>query len=168
MSNAGHDNNPVQDVPEPHDDERGVPWWLIGVGAALLVGAIVIGLRVSGVLTGLLFPPEPPVPTEAELIQHTAIAHGVDDWQYHRPPAACATVTYYEAEGGTCTIQPGYCTDDPNAELQQESALAATCTGEVAFSVFVMGWEAEIYDYSDYTRILLSRDIPWSRTTDGE
>ena len=163
MTNAGHDNPP--NTATPDDNGRGVPWWVIGTGVLLLVVSLVIGLRVSGVLAGLLFPPGPPVPQAVDLIQHTNMGHGIDNWQYHLPPAACDTVAYYEAAGGTCTVQPGYCTDDPDAELQQQSALAATCTGEIPFSAFVMGWEVEIYDYSDYTRLLLSREIPWTRTT---
>ncbi|MEO1443567.1 MAG: hypothetical protein AAFV33_24405 [Chloroflexota bacterium] len=58
----------------------------------------------------------------------------------------------------------GYCSEEPDAELLQESALAATCTGEEAFAIFVMGWEAEIYDYTEHTRIIVERNIPWTRT----
>ncbi len=147
-----------------HDTGSGVPWWILAIGLAVLVGAVFIGVRVGGVLVGLLFPPEPPKPANVEQITYTREMHGVDQWQYHRNPAAtCDTITFYQ-EHGTCEVMPGYCTGEADEEAQRTSALAATCTGETAFSNFIMGWEVEIEDYDFYTRLYVSRDIPWTRT----
>jgi hypothetical protein len=147
------------------DYDPGVPWWVLGVGLVVLCGVLFIGARVGTTLTGLLFPPQPPHPRDAEQIDYTREMHGFDTWQYHREPGtACETIQFYREQGGTCEVMLGHCERASDDEFLKESALAATCSGEEAFSNFVMHWQAEIYDYPEHTRILLEREIPWTRT----
>jgi len=167
-------NGHADDAPPPEaadentsDEEAsgtGVPWWLVALALVVLVAALVIGGRVVWVLSGLIFPPDPPKPPGVALIHHTSAMHGADEWQYHLALDACATAAFYTEHGGTCAMQPGHCTGDDNDKSAQRSALAAVCTGETMFSTFVMRWNAEVYAYEDYTRIMLSREIPWTRT----
>jgi hypothetical protein len=165
----GHadDATPAEVTAEDVSEEAsgtGVPWWLIVLALVALVAALVIGGRVVWVLSGLIFPPDPPKPPGVALIHHTSTMHGSDEWQYHLALDACATAAFYVEHGGTCEMQPGHCLGDATGKAAQRSALAAVCTGETTFSTFVMRWDAEVYAYEDYTRIMLSREIPWART----
>jgi hypothetical protein len=149
---------------EKDNSSQSMPWWQIGLLAVMVITVGFYSFRMIAIGIGFLFPPEPPLPPNVEEINHTRVAHGVDEWQYHRVPSPCDTIDFYVENGGTCDIQVGYCSDEPDAELLRESALAATCEGEVPFSAFVMGWDAEIWDYTEHTRILLNRNIPWTRS----
>lgn len=175
MSSAGIDNQPVPTDPPPHpdtpntdsnpdpDDERGISWWILAVGAIALGFVVIVGTRVMSVLAALLFPPMPAVPPNALLVEHEHIAYGVDQWEYRIQQSTnqldvCQTAQFYLDEGGICTYEVGYCDQD---NTRPRDALAATCSGIVEFSSFFMPWEAQIYDYPDHTRVILSRDITW-------
>ena len=162
-----NDNIPTSQAPNEASASRTVPWWIIAVAAAAVLFAGVVVMRTGGDLQALLFLPEPPVPPGAQLIEQSGGgAYGTNDWVYQTPPRACFTVDWY-AERGACEVQPGHCQDLESEVFLKQDARAATCSGEVPFGRYVMVWEADIYDYPSNTRIELSRQVPWNRTTDG-
>ncbi|NJK32430.1 MAG: carbohydrate ABC transporter permease, partial [Deltaproteobacteria bacterium] len=109
------------------------------------------------------------LPANLEQTGYTREMHGVDRWEYTLSPAAtCSTLEFYREQGGTCDVQPGYCTGELDEDLQRRSALAATCSGEVEFSAFVMGWEAEVYDYDRFNELFVSRVVAWTRSPDND
>ncbi|MEM6284880.1 MAG: hypothetical protein AAF787_22005 [Chloroflexota bacterium] len=157
------DNQIPDDVIDENQPGGSMPWWKIILLAVIVVVVGLYALRMGAIAIAFAFPPEPPVPNNVEEVEYTREAHGMDSWEYHRVPSPCDTIRFYEEQGATCTVEVGYCSEEPDAELLQESALAATCTGEEAFAIFVMGWEAEIFDFPEETRIMVERNIPWTR-----
>jgi hypothetical protein len=135
-----------------------VPWWFIGCGVTSLIIFIGIGVMLFPVVAGILFPPGPPVPTQAAVIEQSSAAYGLDTWTYRLSGDGCEVKTFYEDAGGTCIVEPGHCDSS-----QRRSSLAATCTGTQDFSRFTMRWEVEIWDYPDRIDLILSREIAWTR-----
>jgi hypothetical protein len=142
------------------------PWWLIPLvlGALLLSGYVLT--QVTGVLLGLVNPPEPPRPANLEEIAHQSEIYGIDAWAYITTVAPSELLTFYAAEGASCVYPPF---DSPTADaLRQQfpeaGDMQAACQGEQAFSRFVMRWRVLLSDYDSaqaLTRLDVVRQVDW-------
>lgn len=156
MNNLGQDNFEESSIES--GDAKGVPWWILGVALFALLLAILITIRIGGVLAGLLFPPMPPIPVGAEVLEHGNRGYGADDWVYTLRPSPCFAASFYDEEGGMCVYEPGYCHND---DTSKRDVLVASCEGIEQFSNFFMVWKVEIRDFPEYAELNLSRDITW-------
>lgn len=148
------------DSPEPRARRR----LLLTLAAALLVVAVIVAVQLVGILYGLVFPPDAPLPPDVLLIDHDNIAYGVDEWVYGTATQACAVVAYFQSEGGECVITPGQCGVPGNVPPGQSTQNVATCRAVIGFSIFTMAWEATIaggYRSELQTRFTLRREVFW-------
>lgn len=177
MAEAPQDQTELTDLEETPDlDSSGgfrLPIWVIAGSFALLALVLFLSIRLFGVVSGLVFPPEPPFPEARTIVTHDNISHGVDAWVYTTSLTPCEVVTFYEANGSACTAatERAWCSgstfDDPGYPLEAIS----TCMGTDAFSVFGSRWEADIYtqlapDATTRRDILtyvdIRRDVLWN------
>jgi hypothetical protein len=133
---------------------------LVGV-----IGALYVSIQLFGVLYGVIFPPDPPLPPGADEISHDSGSYGVDEWVYGSDDDACDVVRYYEAEGGLCVYTPGVCGESGFEYNGPGTQNAGQCSGYIDFSIFSMTWDAAIsggYDDDGQTRIQLQREVLWT------
>lgn len=141
---------------------------LIGLVAAVaLVGiALYAASQFIGVLYGLVFPANAPVPQNVKELEHTSEAYGVDQWLYGSSEDACVIVRYYENNGGTCNVAPDMCSSGFLREGPFSPATnVAQCSGDVMFSIFAMRWRTNIATgYRDEypTHFQLEREVYWT------
>jgi hypothetical protein len=172
--------NPVEDAaentPQPRapltaesaaegEGKTSRPPVLLVIGALAVALALFAGVQIIGVLYGMVFPPEPPLPDGAVQIEHEDQAHGVDSWRYRIEQDACQVARHYaEQDDASCNIAPQLCetgTYSPPNTLPQN---VAQCRGEIEFSIFIMTWEANIsggYGERGPTQIQLDREVSW-------
>ncbi len=176
MSSSGNPNEPDANLPETRSVEdtetegeaSSSPSLRQRIGlllaALLLVGVFLVGVQLVDIIAGLIFIPDPPVPSNVSLVEHENFAYGVDEWLYSASFNACDVVTYYLERGGECRVTPGQCGTSGTIPQGQSTQNVATCTGSVDFSIFNMGWEANIatgYRFGDPTRFRLRREVFW-------
>ncbi|MFZ4813805.1 MAG: hypothetical protein ACOYL5_04660, partial [Phototrophicaceae bacterium] len=154
MSKSGLPNEQAQPQAAPLN---GVTWAFIVGAVAFVLFALWLAFRLSAPLSGLLFPPEPPIPSGATLQRQATSGYGADSRVYHLPPLPCPVRDFY-AEQGQCVTQDGHCEQD---STPKRDALTATCQGNMVFGGFTMYWDVEIYDYPQQTEVLLNREIYW-------
>lgn len=137
------------------------------LAAVGLVAAAYVGVQLFGIIYGLIFPPEAPVPSDALLIEHENFAYGVDEWLYGTQTTACDLVTFYLENGANCRLTPGQCGTGVTSPLGQTIQNVATCRGRETFSIFEMAWETTIaagYRTGDPTRFRVRREVFWIGT----
>jgi hypothetical protein len=128
-----------------------LPWLILIVGIVGLLLALYIGSQVLGVLVGILFPPNPPLPPNVAQVSHQSTEHGVDEWVYASDVVAPdAIIDYYEAAGADCETIP-----TANQQI-------TTCSGEKTFSIFAMRWDAVISANAEGSELRLSREVFWT------
>ncbi|GAB4508507.1 MAG: hypothetical protein OHK0046_01160 [Anaerolineae bacterium] len=135
---------------------------------ALVVGVVlslVFGLQLFRVVSGLVFPPEPPTPPGLTLSVHENLDHGVDEWVYSSAALSpCEIVAFYEGENSLCTTTwcDGGAFNSPGYALEE----VAVCIGTDTFSIFGLRWEAVIYTRyisgEEVTYVDVRRDVLWS------
>jgi hypothetical protein len=136
---------------------------IIGLVLGMVVVALYIGTQVIGVLLGIAMPPSPPVPNNATEVSHISDEYGVDRWEYIVSSEVCSVVSFYESNGGVCSVAQPHCGSDDVIELEPHAV--AQCTGEDAFSIFSMHWSVVIYHNSaEESYIDLSREVFWIGT----
>jgi hypothetical protein len=132
------------------------------LGLAALVLAAFIGTQVLGVLYGIVSPPQPPVPADAQEVGYTSIGYGVDEWLYNVAQPPCELVAFYEAQGGTCRILPYQCSLTSSlSDVTPTDEMVARCGGSVRFSIFVMDWRVFLSEQGDGAKVELSREVNW-------
>lgn len=166
--------NPVTETSEPTptvqsekpDRARG---GLLPILAAVVLFAIAlfIASQIVGVLYGMVFPAQAPLPANTTQLEHKNEAYGVDEWFYSSPDDACAVTRYYQQNGGFCIFAPGVCESGFTRVEINPGDNVARCSGDVYFSIFAMRWHANIaagYTNGDPTRFRLSREVFWTGT----
>jgi hypothetical protein len=117
----------------------GLPAWipLLALLAAF-VAAVAVGSQVVPLLSGLIFPPEPPLPTRntnaiREIRPRESAGPGHDDWLYGTEMRPCDVQTYYENKLGSCQVDmENFCHIDPNWGMSPRDGSSfgiAVCTG---------------------------------------
>ncbi len=135
------------------------------LGLAALALALFIGTQVIGVLYGIVAPPLPPVPPDAQEIGHTNIGYGVDEWVYSVAQPPCDLIAFYQAEGGTCRILPYQCGAlSTPGDVPAADEMVARCGGSIRFSIFVMDWRVFLSEDGDAAKVELSREVNWIGT----
>jgi hypothetical protein len=166
MNSTGTEQQqPLPDAPiAPETPRRGFSPVILGVLAVLLFGAGILAVQLFGVIYGLVFPPDPPLPSGAAELRHDNLSYGVDDWLYGTTQDGCAVMDYYVAQGGACSITPGMCSTgafvNPNVGTQN----VGSCVADVSFSIFQMRWEVDVasgYSGEHPTQFRLKREVYW-------
>ncbi len=139
----------------PPDTESGGGWspplWVILLALAVLVFAVFVGVGVFRALSGLIFPPSPPLPDSVTAVEHENLAHGRDLWRYESALNPCELVAFYEQQNSTCTLSvPSTCDGTTYNSLDYSVESFATCTGQGTYSIYGLRWE-------------LTVDVAWSR-----
>jgi hypothetical protein len=160
-------NTPSTGSLKEHEEvPRRVPLKILLLAGAGLLLALYIGTQVLGVFMGILFPPNPPMLSNATLVRHESTEHGVDSWLYDVSMNSCEVVRYYQDNGGVCNIAPFSCggTDEFTTDTIGANQHVATCTAEVTFSIFAMRWEANIATGTvpGETQYRLTREVFWT------
>ncbi len=120
--------------------ERGFPIVVALIaGALVLLLTLLIGPRVLGILTGIVAPPEPPLPSQADLVNYELPVHGVDRWQYTTGENLCQLIAFYRPLATQCPVLPLDC-----GGTAQDSDFMAACYGDVEFSIFAMRWQLRV------------------------
>lgn len=135
-----------------------------GAALAALLLASFVGVQVFGVLYGIVFPPDVPLPPDVLLLRHTETAYGVDSWDYETRLDHCAVIAHYRAEGGTCSTAPGSCGGQAFSDPLTSTQTVGTCRDTVEFSIFEMMWEITVYASrapERPTRFQVQREIFW-------
>jgi hypothetical protein len=167
MSNSGNRKSEatigVENSPEDSSPLLRQRVYLL-VAAIVLLFAVFIGIQLFGIIYGLVFPPDAPVPGDVVLIEHDNYAYGVDEWLYGTGMDACDVVTFYLENGADCRITPGQCGIGMTNPMGSSVQNIATCTGAMEFSIFNMSWETTIatgYPTGDPTRFRVRREVFW-------
>ncbi len=139
---------------------------LIGCTFIAVVAALFIGLEVFGVISGILFPPDPPLPPNIQRVEQQNQSFGVDVWSYTTADSPCSVISYYERNQSTCTLTGDYCEgttfNSPGYSLES----VATCIGTDEYSVFGLRWTVQISTRvrqgAETTNFTVQREILWS------
>jgi hypothetical protein len=139
---------------------------MLVLAVATVAFAVFVGIRVIGVLYGIVLPPQPPRPPNLTELTHESAAYGVDDWSYSTSQDACQVARFYESNGGNCTFSPQTCSAGfIDSSIISPESNVAQCSGSIEFSIFAMKWEAIIaagYRDGNPTHFKLSREIFWT------
>lgn len=160
--------NDVTETSHPATEQQkgGLSGFMIGCAILFFIAALIISLEVFGVISGILFPPDAPIPPNSEQTDHTNLEFGVDSWSYTTTESPCQVIQFYENNQSTCTLSGDYCKgptfDSPGYSLDS----VATCIGTDDFSVFGLRWTVEISTQVrrgiETTHFDLLREILWS------
>jgi hypothetical protein len=141
------------------------PRLVLLLGGVVLLLLFYIGTQVFGVLYGIVFPAQPPLPPDVHEITHENADYGFDTWLYGTDQDACEVVAFYATEGGRCLLSPGYCNTGTVIEVDTPGQHVARCSGEQEFSIFAMRWNAIIAtgdEFAGKTQFRLEREVFWS------
>lgn len=147
---------------------RGLPVWmpLLGLVAALAFAVLVL-TRICPVLSGLVFPPDPPLPAgdvrELQPRQNTGV--GRDEWLYGTNVNACEVIRFYEDRIGgcqydaniNCTVGGGRVPDLPGVALP-----AGVCQGKQSIGAMQITWTVRIatnYNEGGVTHFRITREV---------
>ncbi len=142
------------------------PLLLIVIMGLALVAAVVVGVTVLPVLYGVIAPPMPPVPLNATENSRTTQAYGVDVTVYDSADDPCALIQFYIDSGYQCRLAPLQCGALRETIPGFERVLVGECSGEQAFSIFDMEWNARIYRFqsTDMAQVEMAREVFWIGT----
>jgi hypothetical protein len=166
MNNVGNPSNVLADdatMPEDKPKRAGANrWLLLGViGIFLVLGGILL-IQFVPILLGIVSPPMPPLPADAQQISHHPIEHGVDEWTYESSQHACVVQTYYSTLADSCrgTV---VCNNVKPTDPLPTNQVVAQCTGHMDFSMFTMQWIATIAADGDGLQSVfqISRETFW-------
>ena len=127
---------------------------VVVVGLLVLVVVIFAGFQVVGILSGILYPPLPPLPGSMTEVSHVNEAHGVDTWRYLTNATSVDLAAFYTDHGGTCNIRA------PRTYLP-DAQLPVTCAGQTTFSIFAMRWDVVVTPDRPENVVRLHREVYW-------
>jgi len=143
----------------------------IGCAGVAVVVALFIGIRLFGVISVLIFIPDPPLPDEIDLISHENTAYGVDTWTYSSSQSVCEVVTFYESQSRMCDIPAGIC-ETRNEQTEVPIGERISCSGTEQVSIFGYRWDVEIYrairDSKATTLMDVQRIMQWNGPIEQE
>ncbi|MCS6870241.1 MAG: hypothetical protein RML95_04715 [Anaerolineae bacterium] len=155
---------------EPEEARQaGVPLWMPLVGLAVaLCFTVVVGARVFPTLGALLFPPQPPLPTNGEvrLLLTEAKGLGKDEWLYGTDLNACEVMRYYKDVLGSCQYDPAVnCNIGTGVGIAVESGVpipVGLCTGKQVIGAYSVTWAVQVatnYVKDGQTRFRITREV---------
>lgn len=153
-------------IPE-NEEKRGLPLWmpLLGLAVALVI-TMYIALRILPTLTGLILPPDPPVPPVATTaVTHESKGVGLDEWLYATDATGCEVARYYQNRVGGCSYDPDSGCQTPSRNLPG-SILSAqhivTCQGGQSQGAYSVSWTIYVssgYSEGGQTRFRVIREV---------
>jgi hypothetical protein len=128
---------------------EGLPIWMPLVGLALaLILAIYMGVRIIPTLSGVVLPPDPPLPTGGTMamIKHEGKGVGLDEWLYGTNLHGCQVAQYYKQRFAECIFDPdSNCQNGGTLPMQPGvSAFIARCGGKDTFGAYQLTWTVYI------------------------
>jgi hypothetical protein len=150
---------------------KGVPLWmpLLAMLAAFAL-AVFVGTRIGPTLSGLLFPPNPPLPpmaSEMKLLETPqSSSPGYDEWLYSAKGDVCKMVDWYKIQVGGCEYDMDATCWEPNfgfTPRDGSSFTVATCQGRQNIGIgYRAVWTIRIgagYDVEGNVRLRISREV---------
>lgn len=125
---------------------------LIGLAVATVIVALVIALELFGIVGGLVFMADAPLPDDAQEVSHRNLAYGADEWLYRTRLTVDELVDFYESHGAMCR--------EERAVIGPESHMI--CVGIDEVSVFGVRWEMQVERFQQVTTFDLRREMLWS------
>ncbi len=165
MSDTNKDGSPNPNTQQSNKIVIRRPRLTLLLGGVALLLLFYIGTQVMGVLYGIVFPVQPPLPSNVHEISHENDDYGFDSWLYGTDIEACEVVAFFESENGSCIRAPGRCNASTIIDIDTPGQHVARCSGEQEFSIFAMRWNAIIAtgdEVSGKTQFRLEREIFWS------
>jgi hypothetical protein len=144
-------------VNEPNvvNDKTGLPAWVPLIGLFIAFGmALFIGARICPVLSALVIPPNPRLPTGMiNQVEHIQKGSGLDEFVYSIDQTGCEIAAFYEDWLHDCVYDPDISCGSKGSEHRfitpNQSYHVATCTGSQSIGVFSMNWT--VYVASGYS-----------------
>ncbi len=123
--------------------------WIPVVGLLVaFVFAIFVGARICPTLSGVVLPPDPPLPSGANITLLTRESKGVglDEFLYGTDVHGCQIAQYYKTRLANCIYDPdSNCTSGGVPPLQAGVAnFIAQCTGADSFGAYRLTWTVYI------------------------
>jgi len=163
--------NEHEEAPAPVKARRSLSPLMLVLLVFILLLSVYIGIQLFGVLFGMIFPPDAPVPSDVVELSHDNLAYGVDDWLYGTTQNGCEVVQFYIEQDGVCDVPPGVCGTGAFFSPNGASQNLGSCYADVEFSIFTMRWNVEIatgYGGDSLTKFRLKREIFWIGTPPSE
>jgi hypothetical protein len=126
----------------------GLPVWAPLLGLLIAFGfAIVVGAAICPTLSGVLLPPNPPLPSGTiSMLVHEPKGVGLDEFLYGTEEHGCTVAQYYAKRFGDCTYDPD--TDCARGRIPASQpgvgAHIAQCTGADSFGAYRVTWTVYI------------------------
>ncbi len=137
--------------------------FLIGSIAVVAI-ACWFGVQMLSILYAILLPPAPPLVGGVNEISYTQTSHGVDEWLYLSQDNACKVALFYAQQSPDSCAIPPFCVANSAVSGLNRGMNVSRCSGEMAFSSFLMQWRVVIgVDDQDINKTLirLSREVFW-------
>jgi hypothetical protein len=163
-SNTGlPDSEPVPPLGAEADEgpqtprERAISALLLLGAAALILLALFAGFHAVSILTGVLYPPNPPVYDQMKQVAYEYIDQGVDNWRYVSDSTPEQIAAYYTDHGAQCAHRA------PTSAYAfgNDGRVGMSCEGQTKFSIFNMAYQVLITPEQSTSVIILSRDVFW-------
>ncbi len=111
--------------------------------------ALFVGVRICPTLSGVVLPPDPPLPPgPVTLRTHESKAVGEDEWLYATTLSGCDVARYYEQRLGDCTYDPDAACRLPGVDRPPlspgEGTNVAQCYGKQAVGAYQVQWTVYI------------------------
>jgi hypothetical protein len=151
-------NNAGIAKPDPTGTTRRSIVWL-AVLTLFVVGAAALILQFFPILYGIFFPPLPPLPANATVLEHRNLSYGLDEWNYTAQQTPCEVIQFYQSQGGLCNFS---CEAASGGTSLLPPSQVTECSGAIAFSQFKLRWIVNIgVTNPNSTDFRLSREIFW-------
>jgi hypothetical protein len=132
-------------------DSKGLPLGIPLIGLLIaFVAALFIGARICPVLSTIVAPPDPRLPSGAiQQLDHLQKGNGLDEWVYGTKLSGCDVALFYEAWLKDCTYDPDeHCspggTEQRKVAPRSSCYHVVTCTGDQSIGVMHLAWTAYV------------------------
>ncbi len=136
------------------EEKKGLPLWipLLCLAVALTL-AVLVAVRILPTLTGLILPPDPPLPpVAATAVVHESKGVGLDEWVYATDATGCEVARFYQNQVGGCSYDPDSGCQAPSRNLPGSivsSQHIVKCQGSQSSGQYRVSWI--VYVSSGYT-----------------
>src|SRR5579859_4882401 len=132
---------------EKEQTRKGLPLGVPIVGLLIaFVAALFVGARVCPVLSALVLPPDPRLPSGViQQVSHEQKDNGLDEWVYGTKLTGCEVALFYQDWLKDCTYDPDeHCgaggTEQRKVLPTNPGYHVVTCTGSQSIGVYSMAW----------------------------
>jgi len=142
---------PDQDTDNAHDQDdqkekgQGLPMWMPLAGLFVAFAfAVFVGIRICPTLSGVVLPPNPPLPVAVPttLILHEQKGTGLDEWLYGTEEKGCDVARFYQQRLSDCSYDPDSNCGSPvgTQPFVTTGQLVVQCSGTDTFGAYKVLW----------------------------